>query len=253
MKPENSPPGSKPEELVTGIPAEEDPTKANSESSVELAASNVASTGGEENPQSEFAESNGELIGSVEASQSVEAAPIKTGAIQKRKRSVVWEWVETIVIALILALVLRTFVVQPYEVHLSSMVPTLTEGDFILVSKLAYKLGTAQRGDVVVFIPPNGTERDYVKRVIGLPGETIDIQDGQVKINGTLLVEPYAKGTTNGGRYNHLEIPQGTVFCMGDNRLNSSDSRNFGPVSISALEGKTVLLFWPFIHFKWTL
>lgn len=247
MQPENSPLGSKPEELAVGIPPREVPTKSDSESFVGVPDFSVPVTIGEEAPPAEPPEMTNGVV------QSVEAAPIQTGAVPKKKRSVVWEWVETIVIALILALVLRTFVVQPYEVHLSSMVPTLVEGDFILVSKLAYKLGTAQRGDVVVFVPPNGSDRDYVKRVIGLPGETIDIQDGQVKINGTLLVEPYAKGQTTGGRYNHLEIPQGTVFCMGDNRLNSSDSRNFGPVSISAMEGKTILLFWPFLHFKWTL
>jgi signal peptidase I len=247
VQPENSPLGSKLEELAAVIPARETPTKSNSDSYAESPVFAVPSTIEEEVPQAEPAESDD---GSV---RTVEAAPIQTGAAPKKKRSVIWEWVETIVIALILALILRTFVVQPYEVHLSSMVPTLMEGDFILVSKLAYKLGTAQRGDVVVFIPPNGSDRDYVKRVIGLPGETIDIQDGQVKINGTPLVEPYAKGQTTGGRYNHLEIPKGMVFCMGDNRLNSSDSRNFGPVSISAMEGKTILLFWPFLHFKWTL
>jgi signal peptidase I len=183
----------------------------------------------------------------------VEAVPVLAGTFSaKKKRSALWEWIETIVIALILALVLRTFIVQPFEVHLSSMVPTLVEGDFILVSKLAYKLGTPQRGDVVVFPPPNGATNDYVKRVIGLPGETIDIQDGIVKINGTPLAEPWAHGQTSGGRYNHIEIPQGTVFCMGDNRMNSSDSRNWGSVSISVLEGKVILLFWPFTHFKWT-
>ncbi|MEI6308050.1 MAG: signal peptidase I [bacterium] len=247
MQPENSPLGSKPEELAVGIPAREAPTKSDSDNSVGAPECRAPMPIGEETPQAEPVEMTDGLV------DSVDAAPIQTGAAPKKKRSVIWEWVETIVIALILALILRTFVVQPYEVHLSSMVPTLMEGDFILVSKLAYKLGTAQRGDVVVFIPPNGSDRDYVKRVIGLPGETIDIQDGQVKINGTPLVEPYAKGQTTGGRYNHLEIPQGTVFCMGDNRLNSSDSRNFGPVSISAMEGKTILLFWPFLHFKWTL
>ncbi len=247
MKPENSPLGSEPEELAAGLSAEEASTPRNSDPHVESPVFGAAETLGDDVPQAEPTESVDGLV------PVVEATPLQKGTVLKRKRSVIWEWVETIVIALILALILRTFVVQPYEVHLSSMVPTLVEGDFILVSKLAYKLGSAQRGDVVVFIPPNGSDRDYVKRVIGLPGETIDIQDGQVKINGTLLVEPYAKGTTAGGRYNHLEIPQGTVFCMGDNRLNSSDSRNFGPVSITALEGKTVLLFWPFTHFKWTL
>jgi signal peptidase I len=247
VKHENSPPGSEPEELTVGTPTEEASDPADHDSPGGIQDFNSLATSEEEGSQNE---TNEAIDGPVPA---VEAAPVQTSEVPKKRRSVVWEWVETIVIALILALILRTFVVQPYEVHLSSMVPTLMEGDFILVSKLAYKLGTAQRGDVVVFIPPNGSDRDYVKRVIGLPGETIDIQDGLVKINGTPLVEPYAKGQTTGGRYNHLEIPQGTVFCMGDNRLNSSDSRNFGPVSISSLEGKTILLFWPFLHFKWTL
>lgn len=170
----------------------------------------------------------------------------------KKQRSVVWEWIETILIALILALLLRTFVVQPFQVHLSSMHPTLEEGDFILVNKLAYKFGTPNRGDVVVFLPPGGQmEKPYIKRVIGLPGETVDIKDGRVYVNGTLLEEPYALGETSGGKYNHIVVPEGTVFVMGDNRMNSSDSRYFGPVSIDSLEGKTFLCFWPFSHFKW--
>ncbi|MDI6868364.1 MAG: signal peptidase I [Coprothermobacterota bacterium] len=170
----------------------------------------------------------------------------------KKPKSAVWEWIETILIALILALILRTFVVQPFQVHLSSMHPTLEEGDFILVNKLAYKLGTPQRGDIVVFMPPGGqVQKPYIKRVIGLPGETVDIKDGKVFVNGSELEEPYALGETSGGKFNHLVVPEGTVFVMGDNRMNSSDSRFFGPVSIASLEGKTFLCFWPFSHFKW--
>jgi signal peptidase I len=170
----------------------------------------------------------------------------------KKQRSALWEWIETILIALILALLLRTFVVQPFQVHLSSMHPTLEEGDFILVNKLAYKLGTPRRGDVVVFMPPGGQmEKPYIKRVIGLPGETVDIKDGKVFVNGSPLDEPYALGETSGGKFNHIVVPEGTVFVMGDNRMNSSDSRYFGPVSIASLEGKTFLCFWPFNHFKW--
>lgn len=169
-----------------------------------------------------------------------------------RKHSVFWEWVETILVALILALVLRTFVVQPYQVHLHSMIPTLEEGDMILVSKLSYKLGSPGRQDVVVFLPPvQGAEKDYVKRVIGLPGDTLDIKDGKVYINNEELSEPYAKGPTNGGKYNHIQIEPGTVFVMGDNRTNSSDSRMFGPVSMDKLEGKVLLVFWPFNRMQW--
>lgn len=169
-----------------------------------------------------------------------------------RKHSVFWEWVETILVALILALVLRTFVVQPYQVHLHSMIPTLEEGDMILVSKLSYKLGSPGRQDVVVFLPPvQGAEKDYVKRVIGLPGDTLDIKDGKVYINNEPLIEPYAQGPTNGGKYNHITIEPGTVFVMGDNRTNSSDSRMFGPVSTDKLEGKVLLVFWPFGRIQW--
>lgn len=172
-------------------------------------------------------------------------APVKKG------RFALWDWLETILVALVLALILRTFVIQPYEVHLSSMHPTLEEGDFILVNKLAFKFGKPSRGDVVVFLPPVQTEKDYVKRVIGLPGETVDIKDGKVFINGVALEEPYALGTTSGGKYNHIQVPENTVFVMGDNRMNSSDSRTFGPVSIASLEGKTILLFWPISRLKW--
>jgi signal peptidase I len=174
-------------------------------------------------------------------------------SLQSKRKSVVWEWIETILIALVLALLLRTFLVQPFQVHLNSMHPTLEEGDFILVNKLAYKLGSPQRGDVVVFMPPGGqVQKPYIKRVIGLPGETVDIKDGKVFVNGQELEELYALGSTSGGKFNHLEVPEGTVFVLGDNRMNSSDSRYFGPVSIASLEGKTFLCFWPFSHFKWS-
>jgi signal peptidase I len=127
------------------------------------------------------------------------------------------------------------------------MQPTLVEGNRILVSRLAYTLGSPQRGEVVIFDPPitPASSTPYIKRVIGLAGEQLDIADGKVSINGNELLEPYAKGETRATRWAHLQIPSGAVFLMGDNRENSYDSRSFGPVSTSALQGRVILRYWP--------
>jgi signal peptidase I len=125
-----------------------------------------------------------------------------------------------------------------------SMEPNFHDGQFLLINKLAYKLGEAQRGDVIVFRYPRDPSRDFIKRVIGLPGETVEVRSGQVYVDGTLLpdlvnTEPtaYSSGSTTLG--------PDEVYVMGDNRPNSSDSHTWGPLSMDLIIGKVVLSYWP--------
>jgi signal peptidase I len=125
-----------------------------------------------------------------------------------------------------------------------SMRPTLMSGEWIVINRLAYRFGQPQRGDVVVFLPPtNAQTDDLIKRVIGLPGETIVIRDGDVLIDGQPLAETYTKGYTSpDGTWT---IGPGQIFVMGDNRQLSLDSRSFGPISLGGVVGKALVIYWP--------
>ncbi len=130
-----------------------------------------------------------------------------------------------------------------------SMLPTLHPGDFVVVNKIAYRFGPPDRGDIVVFRLPRDPSQRYIKRAIGLPGEQIDIRAGSVYINGELIEEPYLQvSTTRGGSW---LVPEGSVFVMGDNRNNSSDSRIWGVVPLDNFIGKAFFVYWPIQ--KWGL
>ncbi len=159
------------------------------------------------------------------------------------------EIVETIILALILFLVIRQ-VVQNYRIESHSMEPNFYEGEFVLVSKLAYKLGEPQRGNVVVFQNPNNPAEDYIKRVIGLPGDTVEVIGDTILINGEELPQPYDHNANPEGTYfGPLVVPDGTIFVMGDNRPRSSDSRAIGPIDESLLRGQAWLRVWPLSKF----
>lgn len=170
------------------------------------------------------------------------------------------EWVLVLLAALGLAFLLRTFVVQTYSIPSVSMVPTLMVGDRILVDKLSYDFHAVHRGDVVVFATPPKelpilNVKDLVKRVIGLPGETISSGlHGEVFINGKLIDQPWL---TKSARENpgpaivKQKIPPGQIFVMGDNRGSSDDSRYFGTVPESLIVGRAVLGFWPLSRIHW--
>jgi signal peptidase I len=178
---------------------------------------------------------------------------------QDRVRSMV-EWVAVIVGALVVALVVKTFLFQAFYIPSASMEPTLEKGDRVLVNKLSYDLHDVNRGDVVVFeLPPEdvGADgiKDLIKRVIGLPGDVIETREGVVFVNDRRLDEPYlADGTVTGDptQGNNPEIPrqtvpEGTVFVMGDNRANSHDSRyaDRGPIPIDSIVGRAFVIVWP--------
>ena len=161
-----------------------------------------------------------------------------------RKRSALRELVETILFTLLIYFLVRFFLFENYKVIGSSMVPTLEDEQFLVVNKLGYRLGEPQRGDIVVFEDPHNPSRKLIKRVIGLPGEVIEIQRGEVYIGGQQLAEPYINGP---GRYSEpaTTIPAGQYYVLGDNRSNSSDSHSWGTLSRESIVGKAWLSYWP--------
>ena len=163
-------------------------------------------------------------------------------------------WVPTILLAALVYVGLTTFVVQTVEVQQTSMFPTLKPGDRLVVERLDRNF---HYGDIVIFVPPASTSAaegtDYIKRVIGLPGDLIEIHDNAVWRNGTKISEPYlASGvitTTSSGNPASWTIAPGQMFVMGDNRPGSSDSRVFGPIDISSVAGKVIIRYWPLPKF----
>jgi signal peptidase I len=172
------------------------------------------------------------------------------------------ELVAVVVVAVLVAVLLRTFVVATYSIPSGSMEPTLQIGDRIVVDKLSYHIHGVDRGNIVVFTTPSNEDcagppvADLVKRVIGLPGETISLQDGSVSIDGRLLPEPYLPRdvrtdtypgpSANGYSLHHpYRIPAGDVFVMGDNRPDSCDSRYWGPIRESTIVGQVDFRIWP--------
>jgi signal peptidase I len=190
--------------------------------------------------------------GSLSSDHRLEHVPVATVESEPQP-SMTWmmlrELIETIVLSLVIFLLIRQ-VVQNYRIESHSMQPNFYEGEFILVNKLAYRLGTPERGDVLVFHNPNNPEEDYIKRIIGLPGDTVDIYNGQVFINGKPLVEDYPMNEISPGQvYGPVVIEPDHLFVMGDNRPQSQDSRVFGQLSEDLVVGKAWVRVWPFNKF----
>lgn len=187
-------------------------------------------------------------------------------------RSVVAEVPLLVATALVIAFLVKTFVAQAFFIPSGSMLPTLEDGDRVVVSRLAYRIHEPRRGDVVVFEAPsnlpdeNGDDplpvrafrgffetvgvmhpsaEDFIKRVVGLPGEEIEGRDGRIWIDGRPLDEPYLIEGIDVGTFAPETVPDGHVFVMGDNRENSRDSRYFGPVPMEKIVGRAALKIWP--------
>lgn len=184
-----------------------------------------------------------------------------------RAQRAVIEWGIILLVVVLSTVVLRTFVVQSFYIPSGSMLPTLQIGDRIIVDKLSYRFHDPQRGDIVVFARPPLEDQlytDLVKRVVGLPGETISSKNGAVYINGKQLHEPWLPpgsqsftGALAGGDAHQefdlpgpVKIPPGEYYVMGDNRRNSEDSRFFGPIPKSLIVGRAVAVVWPLGHVK---
>jgi signal peptidase I len=189
------------------------------------------------------------------------------------RKSTVREYFESIVIAVILALFIRTFVVQAFKIPTGSMENNLLIGDHLLVNKFVFgptasalerkllPIGTIKRGDVIVFKYPEEPTRDFIKRVIGLPGDTVELRDKKVSINGTPLDEPYVHFIEPPGansefrevtsfdvreRYGPVTVPPNQYFVMGDNRDNSQDSRYWGFLPRDYVKGRALVIYWSY-------
>ena len=189
------------------------------------------------------------------------------------KKSTLREYFESIVIAVILALFIRTFIVQAFKIPTGSMEENLLIGDHLLVNKFALgptasaferallPVGTIRRLDIVVFKYPEEPDRDFIKRVIGLPGETVEVREKKVYINGKALDEPYAHFLQAAAtpsefrevtsfdvreRYGPVTVPASQYFMMGDNRDNSQDSRYWGFLPREYIKGKALILYWSY-------
>lgn len=153
------------------------------------------------------------------------------------------EWVKSLAIAGVLAIIIHTFLFAVVVVSGPSMETTLHNNERLIMNKIVYNFSDPKHGDIIVFHA--NEEDDYIKRIIGLPGETIQYRNNQLFINGEAIEEPYLSDTTYTTDFGPLEIPEGTVFVMGDNRLNSSDSRIIGSISEDKIVGRVNLLIWP--------
>jgi signal peptidase I len=194
--------------------------------------------------------------------------PAEAAPPARKRKSVVREYAEAIFIAILLALVIRTLIIQAFTIPSGSMMDTLLVGDYILVNKFLYGpelpltdhrlpgLRHPQRGDIIVFKYPQDEKRDFIKRIVGTPGESVQVRGDQVYVNGKLLVEPYVRklegplgdrGSTYCGYAYGCEptvVPADSYFVMGDNRNNSQDSRYWGFVRKEKIKGKAFLIYW---------
>jgi len=170
------------------------------------------------------------------------------------------EFIQSIVLAASVFVLLYMFIAQPNEVKGSSMLPNFTDGEYLLTDKLSYRFGDPKRGDVVVFKAPptepcSEDECEYIKRIIGVPGDSVMVKNGQVYLNGQLLdefflPEDYISRSGNFSKEGvERVIPEGQYLCFGDNRSHSRDGREFGPVDKSLIVGKAFFKYWPVSSF----
>jgi len=174
----------------------------------------------------------------------------RTYVIPPAWRSSIVETLDASIFAAVLSLLIITFVVQAFFIPSGSMEPTLAIGDRILVSKFTYRFGPVRRGDVIVFHYPLNPSKDFVKRVVALGGETVELRDGVVLINTSPISELYPTALASGDRactsnYGPQKVAVGQIFVLGDNRCNSDDSRFFGFVPDENVIGKALLVYWP--------
>lgn len=152
---------------------------------------------------------------------------------------------ESVVVAVLLAALIRVFLFQFFVIPSGSMEPTLTEGDMIMVNKITYRFTPPKRGDIIVFKYPVDPSRDFVKRLIGLPGEVVQIKDSTLYINGRVVDQPYLPKGLRYADFGPVTVDKDSYFMMGDNRNDSQDSRYWGDMPKKNIIGKAVLIYWP--------
>ena len=161
------------------------------------------------------------------------------------------DWVVSIVGAIVLALIIRTFIVELYIVDGPSMRPTLQHEERLVVNKFIYHIRNPERGEIIIFRYPRDPSRDFIKRVIAVAGDTVEIKEGRVYVNDEIIREDYILEKTL-SEYPKVTVPEGTLFVCGDNRQNSLDSRSgdVGFLPLENVKGKAMLVFWPVDEFK---
>jgi signal peptidase I len=162
---------------------------------------------------------------------------------QKRDKSILREVVETVLLTLLIFLAIRTLI-QNFRIEGVSMEPNLHDGQYLIINKLVYYLHPPERGDVVVFHYPRNPRRDFIKRIIGLPGEKVEVRGERIFINGEELEEPYTFHTGN-YTWGPQRLGEDEYFVLGDNRNSSSDSHSWGPLPRDTLVGKAWISYWP--------
>ena len=205
--------------------------------------------------------------------EETQVAPAPAEDEPKKKKHSFWrELPVLVVIAFVVALLIKTYLLQAFYIPSASMEPTLVQGDRVLVEKLSYRWGEPERGDVVVFEKqfailapeeddpfwediasalkglfgfPTGGTQDFIKRVMAVEGDTIEGRDGGVYVNGEPVEEPYLADGTETSPFGPVDVPKDMIFVMGDNRGNSDDSRAFGPIPVEEVVGHAFLLLWP--------
>lgn len=161
------------------------------------------------------------------------------------------EWIMTILLAVVLVLIIRTFVMDSRIVPTTSMVPTIMPRDRLFVEKITYRFWGLKRGEVIVFKPPaqSGLKDDLIKRLIGLPGDTIEVKNGKLYVNDIPQNEPYLAEPIQYS-LKKVTVPEGKLFVLGDNRNRSYDSHEWGFVDITNVKGKAFITYWPLYRFK---
>lgn len=185
---------------------------------------------------------------------TTEGRPLETGETEAgHKPSVarqVFEFAWMVATAVLLAFLIRTFLVQPFIIPTGSMIPTIEISDRVLADKLTYRFRAPQPGEIVVFPDPTGENPTLIKRLIAVQGQTVDIHDDAVFVDGVQLDEPYVYGKPTQilpqtARMFPYTLKSGEAWVMGDNRPNSGDSRVFGPIAIDSIEGRGFFTYWP--------
>jgi signal peptidase I len=185
------------------------------------------------------------------ASPAIPASAAPAAKTERREGDGILRWLlETILLvalAFLLAQGIKTFIVQPYIIPTGSMIPTIEIGDRVLAEKITYRFREPEVGQIVVFDDPTGQHPQLIKRVIAVGGQTVDIKEGAVWVDGAKLDEPYVHGkvTDPGTVPVPVKVPEGSVWLMGDNRPNSGDSRFLGAQPLSAIRGRAVFTYWP--------
>lgn len=171
--------------------------------------------------------------------------------MSEHSKNETWEWVKALGLAVILALLIHQYVFAQFLVEGESMMPTMENREHLIVNKLVYRLHKPEHGDIIVFKYPSDTTKDYIKRVIGVPGDTIEVRDEKVYRNGKPLDEPYL-GEPTSKPYSPVKVEEGKLFVMGDNRNFSKDSRDpsVGMVPYDLIVGRADLVFLPIDKFK---